>query len=116
MGIGAHFGHKTEPLSPANTVLLDLLSGEKHTKHKQQINLRDPGQKGRIFLLLPQNLVNKMQTFSVFPPAAFSQIATGPVISSISHSHVTTEGQVCKRCRVRTAFSEEQQGKRGFFQ
>lgn len=34
VGIGAHFRHKTKPLSPANTVLLNLLPvGEKHEKH-----------------------------------------------------------------------------------
>lgn len=28
VGVGAHFGHKTEPLPPANAVLLNLLSAE----------------------------------------------------------------------------------------
>lgn len=33
VGIGAHFRHKTKPLSPANTVLLNLLSvGKKKTQ------------------------------------------------------------------------------------
>lgn len=41
VGIGAHFRHKTKPLPPANTVLLNLLPVGRKKQQREQINLWD---------------------------------------------------------------------------
>lgn len=35
VGVGAHFGHEAEPLSPADTVLLNLLPAERRQKQPE---------------------------------------------------------------------------------
>lgn len=71
MGIGAHFRHKTKPLSPVNTVLLNLLPvGEKHKTH-EALNLSGLFQNGSKLLFFPEILINKMYKFSSFTPAIF---------------------------------------------